>query len=107
MKEVETVNRYSYRKKHNTPIVKLAPLPARAQFLNVIESIYSGMAKAIIHNSDYPSVEEAKVAINRYFYERNKHFKKNPKRAGKKIWGDELVPPQFREGQNCKNPKWR
>jgi transposase len=107
MKEVETVNRYSYRKKHNTPIVKLAPLPARAQFLNVIESIYSGMAKAIIHNSDYPSVEEAKTAIDRYFYERNKHFKKNPKRAGKKIWGDELVPPQFRETQNCKNPNWR
>jgi transposase len=41
------------------PIVDTAPLPARAQFLNVIESIFSGMARAIIHNSNYRSVEEA------------------------------------------------
>jgi hypothetical protein len=26
-----------------------------AQFLNVIESVFSGMARAIIHNSDYDS----------------------------------------------------
>ena len=39
------------------PIVKVAPLPAGAQFLNVIESVFSGMARAIIHNSDYPSAE--------------------------------------------------
>jgi hypothetical protein len=37
------------------PIVDTAPLPARAQFLNVIESIFSGMARAIIHNSNYRS----------------------------------------------------
>src|ERR1039458_5407791 len=41
------------------PIVKTAPLPACAQFLNVIESVFSGMARAIIHNSDYQSVEAA------------------------------------------------
>ena len=46
------------------PIVELAPLPAGAQFLNVIESVFSGMARAIIHNSDYPSVGAAKSAIN-------------------------------------------
>ena len=49
------------------PIVKTAPLPAGAQFLNVIESVFSGLAKAIIHNSDYPSVAAAKTAIDRYF----------------------------------------
>ncbi|PWE43652.1 IS630 family transposase [Pseudomonas prosekii] len=35
------------------PRIELAPLPASAQFLNVIESVFSGMARAIIHNSDY------------------------------------------------------
>ena len=33
--------------------VKLAPLPTCSQFLNVIESIFSGMARAIMHNSNY------------------------------------------------------
>jgi hypothetical protein len=37
------------------PIVAVAPLPARAQFLNIIESVFSGMARAISHNSDYKS----------------------------------------------------
>lgn len=105
--KVDEVNKYSYRKQHETPIVKLAPLPARAQFLNVIESIFSGMAQAIIHNSDYASVNEAKKAIDRYFKERNQYFQQNPKRAGNKIWGDEIVYPQFSEVQNCKNPRWR
>jgi hypothetical protein len=48
------------------PVVKTAPLPAGAQFLNVIESVFSGMARGIIHNSDYCSVEAAKEAIDRY-----------------------------------------
>lgn len=38
------------------PRVETAPIPAGAQFLNVIESVFSGMARAIIHNSNYPSV---------------------------------------------------
>jgi hypothetical protein len=38
------------------PNMKTAPLPACAQFLNVIESVFSGMSRAIIHNSDYPSL---------------------------------------------------
>ena len=49
------------------------------------------MARAIIHNSNYQSVEECKFAIDKYFEERNSSFKKNPKRAGKKIWGKERV----------------
>jgi hypothetical protein len=75
--------------------------------LNVIESVFSGMAKAVIHNSNYQSVEECKVAIDRHFDERNQHFKDHPKRAGKKIWGQELVPPVFNEANNCKDPRYR
>jgi hypothetical protein len=105
--EIDKVNESQFRKGENTPVVKVAPLPSRAQFLNVIESIFSGMAAAIIENSNYDSVEEAKGAIDLYFAERNKYFIENPKRAGKKIWGKELVAPVFKEGQNCKNRRWR
>ena len=63
------------------------------------------MSVSIIHNSDYESVGAAKAAIGRYFRERNKYFKENPKRAGNKIWGDELVPSKFSESNNCRNPK--
>jgi len=105
--EIAKVNNYRFRKKLKTPIVKLAPLPARSQFLNVIESVFSGMAAAIIQNSNYESVDHAKEAIDRYFMERNEYFHNHPKRAGNKIWGREIVAPAFKEGQNCKNPKWR
>ena len=106
-RKVDEVNNQEFRDKHGTPIVELVPLPSGAQFLNVIESVFSGMAKAIIHNSDYQSVDECKAAIDRYFAERNEAFQKNPKRAGKRIWGDEIVEPVFKESNNCKNPKWR
>ena len=87
-------------------LVETAPLPARAQFLNVIESIFSGMARAIIHNSDYKSMNDAKTAINRYFDERNRHFIANPRRAGNKIWGKERVPASFSAANNCKDPRY-
>jgi hypothetical protein len=86
------------------PVVKTAPLPAGAQVLNVIESVFSGMARAIIHNSDYCSVEAAKDAIDRYYTERNEYFQTYPKRAGRKIWGQERVQCEFRESNNCKDP---
>ena len=91
----------------NGPQVKLVPLPSCAQFLNVIESVFSGMAKAVIHNSDFPSPEAAKDAIDRYIAERNEQFRRNPKRAGQKIWGDERVPSEFSVSHNCKDPKYR
>jgi hypothetical protein len=52
------------------PLVALAPLPAGAQFLNVIESVFSGTARAIIANSNYGSVDKARAAIERYVKER-------------------------------------
>jgi len=87
------------------PMVVVAPLPARAQFLNVIESVFSGMARAIIHNSNYKSPDEAKIAIDRYFDERNRHFSEHPRKAGNKIWGKERVPPTFCQSNNCKDPR--
>jgi transposase len=103
---VAAVNDGTYRKGRRTPLVELVPLPSRAQFLNVIESVFSGMARAIIHSSDYQSVDEAKEAIDRYFRERNEHFRRHPKRAGKKIWGKEPAPSEFSAANNCKDPRW-
>jgi hypothetical protein len=87
--------------------VDVAPLPAGAQFLNVIESIFSGMARAIIHNSDYKSTDDAKAAIDRYFAERNEHSRMHPHRAGNRIWGRERHAPMFSESNNYKDPKYR
>jgi len=106
-KKVEEINRHASGKDQKIPMVELVPLPSRAQFLNVIESIFSGMARAIIHNSDYQSVEEAKKAIDWYFEERNQYFQENPKRAGNKIWSKEHVATEFSESNNCKDPTFR
>lgn len=89
------------------PVVETVPLPAGAQFLNVIEAVFSGMARAIIHNSDYSSVEETQEAINSYFKKRNQHFQAHPKKAGNKIWGKETVVAEFSASNNCKDPRWR
>ncbi|WP_426582137.1 IS630 family transposase [Mucilaginibacter sp. R-33] len=104
---IEQLNSESYRLVHKTPLVELAPLPASAQFLNVIESVFSGLAKSIIHNSDYTSLDECKAAITLYFQTRNNHFILNPQKAGNKIWGKELVVPTFKDSHNCKDPKYR
>ncbi|MGI4794737.1 MAG: IS630 family transposase [Janthinobacterium lividum] len=92
---------------HHRPCVEVAPLPVGAQFLNVIESVFSGMARAIIHNSDYASLDVAKEAIDRYFAERNAQFRHNPRRAGNKIWGKERVAPVFNAANSCKDPNYR
>jgi transposase len=89
------------------PRVETAPLPAGAQFLNVIESIFSGMARAVIHNSNYASADDARAAIDRYFADRNQQFRNHPRRAGKRIWGEERVPSAFSDSNNCKDPRWR
>jgi hypothetical protein len=60
---VDEMNSDKFRERHNTPSVELAPLPSGAQFLNVIESVFSGMSRAILHNSNYGSVQECKAAI--------------------------------------------
>ncbi|MDB5004381.1 MAG: hypothetical protein JWQ34_2606 [Mucilaginibacter sp.] len=96
----------TYIEDHNNtrkPEIKLAPLPSCTQFLNVIESVFCGLAKAVIHNSDYDSTDECKAAVDLHFSTRNQHFKINPKRAGRKIWGKELVKAHFSETHHTRN----
>lgn len=68
------------------PLIELVPLPTSSQFLDVIEAVFSGMKRAVVHHSDYANVAQMKKAISLHFAERNAHFRKNPRRAGKKIW---------------------
>jgi len=100
--KIAEVNSEAYHNTHHTPMVELAPLPASAQFLNVIESVFSGLAKAVIHNSDYESLDSCMTAIDRHFGERNAYFLKHPKKAGKMIWGKEMVKAVFDETNTCK-----
>lgn len=96
----------TYIEDHNklkTPEIKLAPLPSCTQFLNVIESVFCGLAKAVIHNSDYASTDECKGAVDLHFATRNQHFLANPQQAGRKIWGKELVKAHFSETHHTRN----
>ncbi len=106
-KEFDEINARDVNPALPRPQVELAPLPSGAQCLNVIELVFSGMARAVIHNSDYASVNECKTAIDRYFRERNAAFAKNPRRAGNVIWGKERELPIFSEANNCKDPRYR
>ena len=89
---------------HKTgPAIELVPLPSNAQFLDVIESVFSGMKRAVIHNSDYTSAAEMKQAVSRHFRERNDFFKANPRRAGKKIWDVDF----FKNLENLRSGNYR
>ncbi|WP_426671892.1 IS630 family transposase [Mucilaginibacter sp. McL0603] len=101
---LQQINETADKNLNITPYVELSPLPTSAQFLNVIESVFSGLARAVMHNSNYQSVDECKMAITKYFDERNAYFKRFPKRAGKMIWRSELVKSVFDESNNCKDP---
>ena len=63
--------------KDSGPTIAFGPLPSSAQFLDVIEAVFSAMKRAVIHGSDYPSEEEMKNAISTHFTERNAFFKQN------------------------------
>jgi transposase len=89
------------------PYIEILPLPAQAQFLNVIEAVFSGMARAVIHNSDYSTVADARAAITRYLDDRNRSFAIAPRRAGRSIWGGERMPAAFAVTNNCKDVRYR
>jgi transposase len=82
---LDAFNKDTMRSKEG-PLIYLVPLPTSSQFLDVIEAVFSGMKRAVVHHSDYGSEEEMKAAISRHFVERNAHFVANPRRAGHKIW---------------------
>jgi hypothetical protein len=88
------------------PTIDLAPLPSRAQFLNVIESVFSGMSRAVIHNSDFEDLPRARNAIDRYFLSRNEFYNNHPKRAGRKLWQQERTEAVFQEQNNCKDLRY-
>jgi hypothetical protein len=46
-------------------------------------------------------------AIDRYIHERNEYFLGHPKKAGKKIWGNEPSTSEFAEWNNCKDLRCR
>jgi len=85
------------------PLIEFIPLPSNSQFLNVIESVFSAMKRTVIHHSNYQSEEEMKLAISLHFEERNDYFKKNPKRAGKKIWEIDF----FKDYENIKSGNYK
>jgi hypothetical protein len=85
------------------PTIHLVPLPRSSQFLDVLEAVFSGMKRAVVHHSDYSDVPEMKTAISRHFVERNEHFRKNPRRAGKKIWDIDF----FKDYENLRSGNYR
>jgi hypothetical protein len=74
--------------------------------LNVIESVFSGMPRLIVHNSNCKTLDDAKAAFDRYFEERNAPFRQHPRRAGNKIWRKERQPAVFSEANSCKDPDY-
>jgi hypothetical protein len=86
------------------PGKKPAPLPSFTQYLNVIESVFGGLTRAVIHNSDYLSLEACQQAITRHFEERNRNFRENPKRAGIK-YGAMSPSPQVRQITKMPQPQ--
>ena len=91
------------RRMNEGPVIELVPLPTSSQFLDVIEAVFSGMKRAVVHHSDYRDVPEMKKAISLHFTERNAHFRENPKRAGKKIWEIDF----FDDNENIRSGNYR
>jgi hypothetical protein len=59
------------------------------------------------HRSDpILDADEAKAAIDGYFHQRNEQFRQKPRRAGRKIWGQERERSSFSDGNNCKDPQY-
>ena len=102
---IEWLNEFNHSttKFRNGPYIEFVPLPSCSQFLNVIEAVFSGMKRAVIHHSNYQSEIEMKKAISLHFQERNSHFLENPKRAGNKIWDINF----FKDYNNIKSGNYR
>lgn len=88
------------------PTIEVVPLPTSAQFLNVIESVFSGMARAILHNSDYPTLEDCKAAVTRYFSGSRRSFPQGSQACRKSDLGEGTSLVHLHETNNCKDPRW-
>jgi len=85
------------------PLIELVPLPTSSQFLDVIEAVFSGMKRAVVHHSNYRDAPEMKKAISLHFTERNAHFRENPRRAGKQVWNIDF----FDDNENIRSGNYR
>jgi transposase len=85
------------------PLIELVPLPTSSQFLDVIEAVFSGMKRAVVHHSNYSDASEMKKAISLHFAERNAHFRENPRRAGKQVWKIDF----FDDNENIRSGNYR
>ncbi len=99
---LNSLNQHS-TKINKGPLIEFIPLPSCAQFLNVIESVFSSMKRAVIHLSNYKSPDEMKSAISKHFRNRNNYYKENPKRAGNKIWNIDF----FSNSDNIRSGNYR
>ena len=68
------------------PVVHLIPLPTSAQFLDVLEAVFSGMKRAVVHHSNYDSINAMKGAISRHFSKGMNTSATIRSELGKKIW---------------------
>jgi transposase len=85
------------------PPIELVPLPTSSQFLDVIEAVFSGMKRAVIHHSNYLDASEMKKAISLHFTERNAYFRENPRRAGNQVWKIDF----FDDNENIRSGNYR
>jgi hypothetical protein len=60
------------------------------------------MARAVIHNSDYQSIEKAKAAIDRYFLERNDYFTSHPSGQDGRFGAKSVSSASFRKRTTAK-----
>jgi hypothetical protein len=86
------------------PTVDAAPPPSGAQSLDVIGSVFSGMARAIVHDSGCQTPGEARPAIDRHVGERNEHCRLRPRRAGDESRRKGREPAASSEANDRKDP---
>jgi hypothetical protein len=64
----------------------------------------SGKGRRVVGNTDHqPAILRNIGVFSGNGASHHSHFRKYPKRAGRKIWGAERVQSEFRESNNCKD----
>jgi len=78
------------------PQVKLVPLPSCAHFLNVIESVFSGMARAIIHNRPFLPWKQLRMSSIDISLNETKSFSGTRSEQARKSGGMSAYPASSR-----------
>jgi len=90
-----------------SPMAEAARATKNLTVLEEVHKLAEGLNGSTGSYMETNILQHCKAAIDRYFAERNEAYRRNPRRAGKKIWGKELVKPCFAPSNNCKDPNWR